>query len=226
MKYYYIDTPEKPIIDVFVPRIPVRRMSEENVEIPRICLSTSIEGCFTAAPWGSECLSDRPSYAVYRVYEFDGDKIPKNHIFTTEKLTKEEFVPDAKYTNETWIIEQNLIPDDMYYIILDDYETGVVGEEESNYDFYEVIKNADIREVEDVIFITELSFEDNNPTIESSWINYILECFSYFFFREVDIEKKGEDTKIIFPRPHVFAMEHLEKLSQIMDNTGVTLKYR
>lgn len=224
MKYYYIDTPEKPIIDVFVPRIPVRRMSEENVEIPRICLSTSIEGCFTAAPWGSECLSDRPSYVVYRVYEFDGDKIPKNHIFTTEKLAKEEFVPDAMFTNETWIIEQNLIPDDMYYIILDDYEFDVV--EASNYDFYEVIKNADIRKVEDVVFITELSFEDNNPTIESSWINYILEFFSYFFFREVDIEKKGEDTKIIFPRPHVFAMEHLETLSQIMDDAGVTLKYR
>ena len=53
MKLYHCSL-DMNIIKEFKPRIPcdaIRLDSEDDI-IPRICLSTSIEGCLSATPWG------------------------------------------------------------------------------------------------------------------------------------------------------------------------------
>ena len=221
--YYYIDTPDNPVIDVFVPRIPHRRMLNENDTTPRICLSTSIEGCFSAAPWGADSLSYQPKYIVYRVYEFHEDKIPKDHIYTTKKLMKEHLVPDAEYTDELWIVGQTLRPDNMYYIILDNYETYVA--EEENLDFFEYVKTAFYHRANDIANLQDIWFTIGYTSEEDDWIRYILTEFVSTY--EKCFVDKSNNGKIIltFSASHFCSLEHLDMLAHAMEKDGIDLGY-
>lgn len=227
-KYYFIDTSEKPVIDAFKPRIPVNRMPKENDTIARICLSSTIEGCLTAAPWGwADEAREHPDHVVYRVYEFDADKIPEDHIYMTKKLVEECLVPDAEYTNEVWVVGQKLRPDNMYYIIIDDCETYVAEDTENKYVYYDVVENAQYRKVndEDIVMVSEMSYKDDSTGFQGSWTDYILEYFTYTQYININLEKCQANTKLTFPVPHAFAREHLEHLAQMMQDDGSVLEY-
>lgn len=52
MKLYHVDLCRKEIINLFNPRIPSHTLDDENTDIPRICVSSSIEGALGSVPWG------------------------------------------------------------------------------------------------------------------------------------------------------------------------------
>lgn len=77
---------------VFNPRIPKDRMSYENDNVPRICMSTSIDGCLTA---------------IDTMYTwFEGDRLVYVYVcIVDEKYVIHptvEDVPDVLFSGEVW----------------------------------------------------------------------------------------------------------------------------
>lgn len=97
--------------NLFVPRIPSVRFVGENNNIPRICFSTSIEGCISAIPGGINSmkvlLKNEHIEGIY-LYEIDSSQIKLENIKTPMKLLKEGLVPDALWTDECWAINQKV----------------------------------------------------------------------------------------------------------------------
>lgn len=119
------------IIQEFTPRIPSEEsalLCGEELETPRICITPSLEGCLSAVPWGGIVFEDiMEDYGHYlaskpiRVYEFDLSDIPQKNIITPDILYKNDWVRDAEFTQEHWVINQNLIPIRTYVIQVTDY---------------------------------------------------------------------------------------------------------
>ena len=222
--FYFADTSDRPIIDVFTPRIPISRMCYEDAITPRICLSTSLEGCFSAAPWGGEGLDINPKSVVYRIYEFDDTNIPPKNIVTTEYLTgmysiidEEPLVPDAEFTNEVWVVNKDLQPDNIYYVVVDKYDLMPICTTKNCY--VPCVKNLECHNVHDISFVKEIKLDGENvSSVQAGWLNYVLEFYTYFPYSAVDIEKKGAKLKIIFPSPQ--AREHMDELSKIVKDAG------
>lgn len=116
------------IIDEFEPRIPMEVANGEDETIGRICVSSSLEGCFSSAPWGGNMLEytlyDEDADEVYRefrVYEFDTSNILSGDIVTPEELWYCNYVSDAIYKGEHWILES--VPyTNTYVIAITDWE--------------------------------------------------------------------------------------------------------
>lgn len=134
--YYHIQLEPNNIIENFQPRIPALRYEYEDATIPRISLSTSIEGCLTAVPWGGRKLeimtsefsdfhSEEEFYLVFRVYEFDSSTIQEGNLIATDELLKRGLVMDANASNEVWVINQDLKPTNTYLVVLEEYFEGV-----------------------------------------------------------------------------------------------------
>ena len=62
-------------IEEFYPRVPMDLMEGENEDIDRICVSTSIRGCISSAPWGQDRALTFGNNMVFRVYKFDSKDI-------------------------------------------------------------------------------------------------------------------------------------------------------
>ena len=118
---YFIDLPKREVIKKFTPRIPNTMMEDENNCIERICLSNSISGCITSAPWGNRHIEDFPDKAVFRVYEFSEDDIEEGNLIRPEKLYENDMVRDADITNEHWVINQTLKPKRIFYVEIKNY---------------------------------------------------------------------------------------------------------
>ena len=123
-------------IEEFIPRIPENRMDGENDSMPRICVSDSLTGCFTATSNPSyemysytreeyNCPYQHMSYLdilleknqsgqMYRVYHFEMDE---SEVVSPAELHEKGWVPDALETNEHWITA-NRKPDRISYIFL------------------------------------------------------------------------------------------------------------
>lgn len=92
---------------IFTPRVPFSRRCDEDNVTKRISVSTSLEKCLTGIPSGGSKLDElnivRRGY--YTVFKINTDKlnIPNEQIITSEKLFKENLVPDADFTDEHWI---------------------------------------------------------------------------------------------------------------------------
>jgi len=123
MKLYYIEqTHSEEPLSVFKPRIPENRMSGENATTPRICLSSSLEGCLSATPWGGHNLPTKGKSEIFRVYEFDTNDILEGNLILPYDLFSQNLVPDALVTEEHWVINQNLSPRNTYEILINDFE--------------------------------------------------------------------------------------------------------
>lgn len=118
----------------FVPRIPFSCCSqfEENNIIKRICLSSSIEGCLTAIPEvGLGYLNDLKSRGVrflFYVYSIDESLIDQSNIITPNELLDKKLVFDATYSNEHWVINQEIVFDEpklMRVISLDEKKVTI-----------------------------------------------------------------------------------------------------
>ncbi len=105
-----------------IPRVPqVNIKSLEDGHIPRICVSTSIDGCILGSPYVFVRADKakkfrhegfRSRVAVGYVYAIKQNKISPNHIISNKEIVKRRLVFDADVTDETWITK----PIDMNYI--------------------------------------------------------------------------------------------------------------
>lgn len=142
MKFYHVSIDVFEDIKLFTPRIPSSTMPREDVNINRICVSTSIEDCLNGIQYFSILreslfLSSEDNYSfidntnrVVKVYEFE---YSKNNIKTPEDIN--HLVPDSIQTNEYWILE-NLEPIDSYIINITDIKTEF--DCKSNYEPYKI----------------------------------------------------------------------------------------
>lgn len=94
----------------FYPRVPNERAQGEDSTIARVCFSDSIENCIAAMPGGVSglsCLKRLGINPVIYVYEA---LVPENapYLMYPDKVV--EYVPDALFTNEHWLLE---IPKDL-----------------------------------------------------------------------------------------------------------------
>lgn len=111
------------IIDEFIPRIPYSRASEEDNTTPRVSLSSSIEGCLTAVPWGNSRLEQifwEDGSFLIRVYEFEISKLDCGKLITPDYLYFSDSVRDAYATKEYWYLD-TITPSKTYLIELTDY---------------------------------------------------------------------------------------------------------
>ena len=94
VKLYHVSIDPHCPDEVFMPRIPDNAACYEDVEVPRVCVSTSIRGCLRAI----EMDGTYDCAWIYVPVEFDGNRIADN-IY---KPTVDE-VPDVVETREKWI---------------------------------------------------------------------------------------------------------------------------
>lgn len=127
MKMYHISTDIFKDIKEFVPRIPERKMNNEDSSIPRVCISDSIENCLNGLLYlnnyrrfvcrdsetNFDIFSDGECYRVFKVYEFDIDSSVS--IKTPEYIYSNNLVPDALFNNEYWSTD-TIIPNKSYLI--------------------------------------------------------------------------------------------------------------
>ncbi|MGV2887580.1 hypothetical protein [Paenibacillus taichungensis] len=88
---------------VFIPRIPGNRSSEEN-KTPRICFSSTVEGCYRSAFWH---LGGRGDLDRLALFTLDLSQTPKKYLSPEEIIGK---VSDAVKTQEYWVLEAVSIP--------------------------------------------------------------------------------------------------------------------
>lgn len=110
--------------NLFEPRIPENLYmygQEENDEIDRVCVSSTLEGALLAIPQGGEELynwyEDNGMY--FKVYIIDTKKlnIDKEDIYEPEYLVKNDYVLDAEYTGEHWILKPFEVAEEDSFLI-------------------------------------------------------------------------------------------------------------
>ena len=134
------------MIKEFIPRVPENRAVGEEAETPRICLSSSIDGCLTAVPWGGANLDVALSNEqLIRVYEFNINDLNIDKLIPPEYLYSKNLVIDSKVTNEYWytapvkphrsyLITVNSYLDRAYdHIKCDDLISGIYSEMDDEY---------------------------------------------------------------------------------------------
>lgn len=131
-KYYHISLDTDNVIKEFMPRVPAMRYPGEDSSIQRIALSTSIEGCLSAVPWGGRKLenisagifdmTEEEIHCIFRVYEFEDTEFEINNFLSTGELLKEGLVMDANNSDECWVINQSLKPTKSYIVVLMNYD--------------------------------------------------------------------------------------------------------
>lgn len=160
--YYHIcrDVRKQPT-EKFEPRVPESVLEEEDSSTPRICLSETIEGCLSAAPWGGvfleESISDfldefgQDDYLIsFRVYEFED--VPESKITTSKDLVKKGLVMDAEITKEVWVRDHVLNPSKSYVVGLESYFEEA--EDVLSCGYYEDIKEDENLDVSEYIIGT------------------------------------------------------------------------
>lgn len=113
----------------FIPRIPTNRLEGEDGIIPRICASTTIEGCLSSMPGGGMGLENHihESLGIYKIFKIDTDKYKLKYMNSSELICK-ELVMDAEITGEYWILDEvNVKPNDTYYIHLEFWREDLEG---------------------------------------------------------------------------------------------------
>lgn len=138
----------------FIPRIPSYRAFNENNTIPRICTSTSIEGCLNGIPQIKSYADNvREARRVFKVFEFNIDKNKKSNIITSDKLKDE--IPDIDITDEHWLTSKT-IADKMYYI------SYISGRNENNLNSFDILYQKSILKINESFDIILNDIEEVN----------------------------------------------------------------
>lgn len=126
-KLYHVSN-DCDVINKFNPRIPTNRIDEEDHQTPRICLSSSLEGCFTATDWGGINFSnhfwDCNNTFLFRVYEFNIADLDLERLLPSDYLYAEGLVDDANHTDEYWYLD-DIEPSKTYLIEVNNYNEAV-----------------------------------------------------------------------------------------------------
>ena len=153
-KFYHLGLEKDGVVDIFKPRVPESIMYEENDKIKRICLADSIKNCLNAVSWGKGGLyfntNNKGESIPIIVYEFSNGILSEN-LVTPIALSEKKLVPDAMLTQEYWVINQNLIPDRTFYIVVKDIVMEEVNGEE-------VIKGFNYEQIDIENYIADYSF--------------------------------------------------------------------
>lgn len=158
MKLYHVSRDVK-FSPYFEPRIPsLKDESKENRVIPRICFSTTLEGCFSAIP-GAEALDhllleQRNTFRVYEI-ETDNYEISEDDIVLTDVIDENGWVHDAYLNDECWITKPFCIKNEDSYVVL----IQTYSEEDSDCVSFEVRQLADEKYEGDLYG----AFTDLNP---------------------------------------------------------------
>lgn len=92
---------------VFEPRVPENRLFKEDDYTERVCLSKTIEGCFSSMPGGGDQLEDTNAaqFGLYRLFVVDTEKydILSHEIYDSHELVTCHGVADAYLTDEVWV---------------------------------------------------------------------------------------------------------------------------
>lgn len=156
MKLYHASM-DLDIVEEFSPRVPSRdnRLYNEDYKTPRICVSSSIQGTLSAAPWGGGNLIERihivDETKLIRIYEFDTNMLEPSDIIGPEYLYKTDSVRDAVITGEHWILKP-IKPTKTYLIKLLHYSDEYC-EDEISYENAKKIENEKLegRDIEQYI---------------------------------------------------------------------------
>lgn len=110
MKLYRLIPYEKAVPDNLAgkparPVVPEHRLTGENETIPRICVSSSLDGCLTSIGGLNivSALDTAVSCARFSIMTFDGKRLDKKHLMYPVQLCRLDYVYDAIYTDEFWI---------------------------------------------------------------------------------------------------------------------------
>ncbi|WPQ59794.1 hypothetical protein [Paenibacillus polymyxa] len=111
----------------FVPRVPENQIHGiKESTIKRVCVSKTIEGCFTAIGNGQnphDANFVRRGY--YVLFKIDTEKlgIEKRHIVSSRQIYRNGWVPDADVTKEHWITKSFQVPkEEMSYIQIQSFK--------------------------------------------------------------------------------------------------------
>lgn len=173
-------------ITKFIPRVPKGRLDSvgEDTLIPRICLSDSIEGCLTGVPWGGYNLIKDPPYgeaglaAIFRLYEFDKSKIKKENLLNPQQIKK--YVPDSEVSREHWVINQEIVPEKSYIVMLKDFyiEPVIIQYKDTKYRMYKIIKpKYEILKKEEEDLLVNLANSENKGLFFRKHKNEFLSVF-------------------------------------------------
>lgn len=202
-------------IEEFIPRIPINRFIGEDETTPRVCLSSSISGCLTAAPFGGSKLTENiylsnGSNRLIRVYEFDATLIREENIIGPEYLYKNDIVRDAEITGEHWVTVA-IKPTNSYIMKLTRYSDDY-GDDNIEYKYIKMFEDGEIEDISPYIegFVTvideikfdiipeerrskiielnnEINYKQDNQN--KNIINLILDEFPYSSKTYLDIHK-------------------------------------
>lgn len=118
MKFYRVDLCKKEIIKLFEPRIPKYVLEDENKDISRVCVTSTIEGALGSVPWGGRHMLNKGENMIFRIYEFDLCEIDEKFIVTPDTLVKKGYVPDALCYDEYWVLT-SIKPSKVYNITIE-----------------------------------------------------------------------------------------------------------
>lgn len=141
----------------FIPRIPESTMTNEDISIPRVCASMTLDGALKgfAHSYKFQLSTSIMSTFLY-VYEIDACKIGCNNIRYWNQITK--YVPDAINTKEIWIMTDFVAKPKIYrFNSMTNYDT----EPEIGKEYTDVVLNEDI-------------------------LNYILNSFNITYYKQLE----------------------------------------
>ena len=158
MKLYRVEKTSEDIKKEFFPKVPQNILdgAEDNIT-PRICVSSSIDGCLGSVPWGGRNVEYilKENDCILRVYEFDSNDINKNNIIGPDYLYENDLVRDAFIHDEFWIVNQNIKPSKTYDIKVD--EIKVFWRETFSFqDYIKISKDESYIEFADVFMSYEV----------------------------------------------------------------------
>ena len=104
------------------PVIPENRLTDENETIPRICVSSSLDGCLTSIGGLHivSALDTGVSCVRFSVMTFDGEAVGKRHLVPSVRLYRLGYVWDAIDTDEFWITAP-CVPESVSAMYLTDF---------------------------------------------------------------------------------------------------------
>lgn len=119
-RLFHVQHISEPVVSKFIPRIPLERMLFEDDVLPRICLSSTIQGAIK----GSQvlyrnyvkdfCHSIKGMYL--RVYTFNEDQMDSSYLLKPEEIQGD--VMDSMFTKEHWYL-QELVPMEYFYVFVE-----------------------------------------------------------------------------------------------------------
>ena len=166
------------VVDEFCPRVPRNRLSEENNDINRICVTDSIHRSIENVPGCYKIL--------YNMNELNLPLIIHGYYMNSQNIVypNQEYVPDLNITKEAWVmskpdkvrrIDYEIVDPKFVFqdnmVLLKDYRLKRIKFQDNAIIFLNTFKD-DIAEIYDILydFITEIGYGKFIYEVGNRWI--------------------------------------------------------